>query len=60
LRVGKVHAGSAGRVNFDETGWVGGGVGYNIFRNLDVGGYGGKALGADDWTAGVSVGIAIE
>ncbi len=60
VRVGSVHAGPAAGVYFDRTGWVGAGVGYNAFRNVDVGGYGGKALGDEGWTGGISVGIAIE
>ncbi len=59
LRVGNIHVGPAGGVNFDRTGWIGGGAGYNVWKNVDVGGYGGKALGDEGWIGGLSVGVGV-
>ncbi len=58
VRAGKFHAGPAGGFNVDGSVWGGGGVGYNAWRNVDVGGYGG--YGTDGTTYGVSIGIGIE
>ncbi len=55
LRIGKVHLGPAGGVNFDRTGWIGGGVGYNLWKNIDVGGCAGYGNGG--WMGGISVGL---
>jgi len=60
LRLWNIHLGPAAGINLNRTGWVGAGVGYNIWKNLYVGGYGGKALGDDGWTGGVSVGVGVE
>jgi hypothetical protein len=33
---------------------------WNVWRNVDVGGYGGKRLGADGWAGGAVVALAIQ
>jgi hypothetical protein len=60
VRVWDVHVGPSGGYQLDKTGWVGAGGGYNVAKNVDVGGYAGKTIGADGWSYGLSVGIAIE
>lgn len=58
VRAGKFHAGPAAGFNMDSSVWGGAGVGYNAWRNVDIGGYGG--YGTNGTTYGLSVGIAIE
>jgi len=60
LRIWRVHIGPAVGYQFDKTGWIGTGFGVNLWKNVDVGGYGGKIMGGKGWIGGVSVGIAIE
>ena len=66
LRIEKTHLGPAVGVyvktfvtaNRNIDGWLGGGAGINVWKNVDVGGYGG--YGTEGWTGGVSVGVGIE
>lgn len=60
VRLWKVHLGPGAGYNFNKTGWLGAGGGYNVVKNVDVGGYAGKTIGAEGWTSGVSVGVAIK
>lgn len=58
LRIGRLNVGPSVGGNFNKTVWFGAGAGINVWKNVDVGGYGG--YGTDGVTYGVSVGIAIE
>jgi|GEM_PF-1790193 len=60
VRLWDVHLGPGAGYNIDKTGWVGAGGGYNVWKNVDVGGYAGKTVGAEGWTGGLSVGLAIK
>lgn len=56
VRAWDIHAGPAG--GYNGALWGGGGIGYNVLKNVDVGGYGGYST--DGATYGILVGIAIE
>ncbi len=60
LRIGRFHVGPSIGGNLNKTGWLGIGTGYNLWKNVDVGGYGGKAIGDEGSSAGISIGIAIK
>jgi hypothetical protein len=60
LRIGKVYVGPAAGYCLNNNGWVGIGGGYNIFKNVDIGGYGGIAVRDKGYNCWVSVGFAIE
>lgn len=60
LRIGRINVGPAVGGNLNGTGCLGVGAGYNVWKNVDIGGYGGKVISADGWAGGVSLGIGIE
>ncbi|MCP4231253.1 MAG: hypothetical protein GY771_14045 [bacterium] len=59
LRIWSVNIGPAVGGNFNKTFWLGAGAGYNVWKNVDIGGYGGKALGNRKYSYGIDIGITI-
>ena len=55
VRLGRVHAGPAASYDSGRTLSLGLTAGYNVWRNVDVGAYGGKAVGKEGWRGGVGI-----
>jgi hypothetical protein len=59
VRLGRLHAGPAASYDSGRTLSFGLTAAYNVWRNVDVGAYGGKAVGKEGWRGGVMVGVGI-